>query len=84
MQWKEITAERYMEALESARPTLWLSYGVLGGGKPIRHRECRIEKQTRPAYPPFVTSKGKHWEGSDSMTLAEFCVLDLSTVGPSN
>jgi hypothetical protein len=84
MLWKEITAERYTEALETVRPTLWLSYGFLRGGKPIRYRECRIEKQARPAYPPFVICKGKHWEGSEPMTLAEFCVLDLSTVGPSN
>jgi hypothetical protein len=84
MQWKEITEERYMEALETARPKLWLSFGFLRGGKPIQHHECRVMKQTQPTYAPFVIWKGKYWEGSESMTVAEFAVLDLDTVGPSN
>ena len=84
MQWKEITAERYTEALETARPMLWLPYGFLRGRKPIVYRDCRIVKRIQPAGTPFVTSKGKHWEGSESMTVAEFAVLDLNTVGPSN
>jgi hypothetical protein len=84
MQWKEIAAERYMEALETVRPTLWLPYGFLCGGMPIQYRECRVLGQTQPTYAPFVTTKGKHWEGSESMTVAEFAVLDLETVGPSN
>jgi hypothetical protein len=84
MYWKEITAERYTEALETARPMLWLPYGFLRGRKPIVYRDCRIVKQIQPAGTPFVTSKGKHWEGSESMTVAEFSMLDLDTVGPSN
>jgi hypothetical protein len=84
MQWKEITAERYMEALETARPMLWLSYGFLRGRKPIAYRDCRILKRIQPVGTPFVTSKGKHWEGSELMTVVEFSVLDLNTVGPSN
>jgi len=84
MHWMEITAERYTKALKSVRPTLWLPYGFLRGGKPHLHRECRIAKQIQPAYTPLVTAKGKHWEGSEPMTVAEFAVLDLNTVGPSN
>ena len=84
MQWKEITAERYVEALETARPMLWLPYGFLRGHKPIVYRDCRIVKRIQPVGTPFVTSKGKHWEGSEFMTVAEFAVLDLDTVGPSN
>ena len=84
MYWKEITAERYTEALETDRPTLWLPYGFLQGGEPRVHRECRISRQTLRAYAPFVTTKGRHWEGSESMTVAEFALLDLNTVGLSN
>ena len=84
MYWKEITAERYMEILETSRPTLWLPYGFLRGGKPNEYRQCRVVKQTLPAYAPFVTWKGKHWEGSESMTVVEFVKLDLNTVGPSH
>jgi hypothetical protein len=84
MQWKEITAERYTEVLETVQPTLWLPYGFLRGGKPIRYRECRVLRETQPTYAPFVTTKGKHWEGSESMTEAEFTYLDLDTVGPSH
>jgi hypothetical protein len=57
MHWMEITAERYTKALKSVRPTLWLPFGFLRGGKPPLHRECRREKQTQPAYTPFVTRK---------------------------
>jgi len=84
MQWKEITAERYMDSLETARPMLWLPYGFLRARKPIVYRDCRIVKRIQPAGTAFVTSKGKHWEGSELMTVAEFAVLDLNTVGPSN
>ncbi len=84
MHWKEITAERYTKALETVRPTLWLPYGFLRGGKPILHRACQITEEILPAFAPFVTWKGKHWEGSEAMTIPEFAELDLSTVGPSN
>ena len=84
MYWKEITAERYTEALETARPMLWLPYGFLRGHKPIVYRDCRIVKLIQPVGTPFVTSKGQHWEGSELMTVAEFSMLDLDAVGPSN
>jgi hypothetical protein len=84
MLWREITAERYVEVLEAVRPTLWLIYGFLRGGEPILHRECEITERILPAYVCFVTWKGKHWEGSEPLTIPEFAELDLSTIGPSN
>ena len=55
MQWKEITAERYMEALETVRPTLWLPYGFLRGGK------APISAQATGALDPARAPRNRLW-----------------------
>jgi hypothetical protein len=67
---KEITAERYNEALEILPPALWLANRFLMG-EPADHRRCTIMKKVLPTYSAFFFAYGKYYEG-DPMTVPEF------------
>jgi hypothetical protein len=67
---KEVSAERYNEALEILPPALWLANRFLLG-EPASHRKCKITKKTMPTYSAFFFAFGRYYE-SDPMTVAEF------------
>lgn len=67
---KEITAERYNEALEILPPALWLANRFLMD-EPADHRRCAITKKVLPTYSAFFFAYGKYYE-SDPMTVPEF------------
>jgi hypothetical protein len=67
---REITAERYNEALEILPPALWLANRFLMG-EPADHRRCTITKKVLPTYAAFFFAYGKFYE-SDPMTVPEF------------
>ena len=67
---KEITAERYNEALEILPPALWLANRFLVG-EPADHRRCKITMKVLPTYSAFFFAYGKYYE-SDPMTVPEF------------
>ena len=67
---REITAERYNEALEILPPALWLANRFLMG-EPADHRRCTITKKVLPTYSAFFFAYGQFYE-SDPMTVPEF------------
>jgi hypothetical protein len=67
---KEITAERYNEALEILPPALWLANRFLMG-EPADHRRCTITKKVLSTYSAFFFAYGKYYE-NDPMTVPEF------------
>jgi hypothetical protein len=67
---REITAERYNEALEILPPALWLANRFLMG-EPADHRRCTITKKVLLTYSAFFFAYGKFYE-SDPMTVPEF------------
>ena len=67
---REITAERYNEALEILPPALWLANRFLMG-EPADHRRCKITNNVLPTYSAFFFAYGKFYE-SDPMTVPEF------------
>lgn len=76
MKWKEITEERYMEALEVLPPAVWLSKGFLLG-EPETHRKCHVCGAYCPAFAPFISHGGKFYEGLQNMTPLEFRAFDV-------
>ena len=67
---REITAERYNEALEILPPALWLANRFLVG-EPADHRRCKITNKMLPTYSAFFFAYGKFYQ-SDAMTVPEF------------
>lgn len=70
MPWKEITEQRYTEALEILPPALLLAKGFLMG-EASSHRRCKVTKRVAPTFSAFVFASGRYYEG-DPMTFAEF------------
>jgi hypothetical protein len=75
---KEITAERYNEALEILPPALWLANRFLVG-EPADHRRCAITKKVLPTYSAFFFAYGRYYE-SDPMTVPEFRAFKVETL----
>lgn len=72
---KEITAERYNEALEILPPALWLANRFLIG-EPADHRRCTITKKVLPTYSASSLRTASYYE-SDPMTVPEFRALKV-------
>jgi hypothetical protein len=74
MHWKEVSVDRYTEMLEILPPALYLLHGFLVG-EPTRHNS-----DGAPMFMPFLELEGKFYEGSGSLTKAEFRALKLKEV----
>jgi hypothetical protein len=74
--WKEVSEERYDEALGVLPPAMWVSKGFLLG-EPHDHRLCRITNRIKPTYAAFISAHGRYWEG-DPMTTNEFVAFDVN------
>jgi hypothetical protein len=79
MQWREITHERYMYALEVLPPAVWLAKGFLLG-EPETHRKCHVCGAFCPAFTAYVEKNGTYYESAKAMTALEFHKLDVSSI----